>query len=281
MRQQICTVCHQVGKPKYRLSGKKKCAACDEGPLVPVDSPRGQELLRTSRQAHPAGEAEGAEANSDKRLRLTGGAAFLLALLAGPVFGAMGPDLRNASLAVLILLSALAVIIHPKLMLMPNRRASAGLLFGLFLVFSYFNGAEVTEHAKAREGASRPSAVSRGKVIEFDVSDGKGNAPASTNPVPVKNSSGLSDQRKQALWIEETKDGVRRRLKDAGSAEFRNVFFNEYEDGPIVCGEVNSKNGFGGYTGFQHFVGSGTKLVFLEEEVDGFSEVWNEMCAKK
>jgi len=43
---------------------------------------------------------------------------------------------------------------------------------------------------------------------------------------------------------------VKGRLKDPDSAQFRNV--RRLPDGDI-CGEVNSKNGFGGYVGFQHF----------------------------
>lgn len=43
---------------------------------------------------------------------------------------------------------------------------------------------------------------------------------------------------------------VKDRLKDPESAQFRNV--RRLPDGD-VCGEVNSKNGFGGYVGFQHF----------------------------
>ena len=56
------------------------------------------------------------------------------------------------------------------------------------------------------------------------------------------------------------------RLKDPSSAQFRNVFVSE--NGHYVCGEVNSKNGFGGYTGFKHFVVTGTDTSHQLSEAD-------------
>jgi hypothetical protein len=44
-------------------------------------------------------------------------------------------------------------------------------------------------------------------------------------------------------------------MKDPNSAEFRNWHAFESQNGLIVCGEINAKNGFGGYVGFTHFVG--------------------------
>jgi hypothetical protein len=88
----------------------------------------------------------------------------------------------------------------------------------------------------------------------------------------------LSNENREAIWIETTKDGVRSRLKDPGSAVFKDVYFKDYEATPMVCGKVNSKNGFGGMTGFQRFVASGSELVFLEEEVSDFNKAWNKIC---
>ncbi len=93
--------------------------------------------------------------------------------------------------------------------------------------------------------------------------------------------SPLHDETKQWLWIEKTKDGVRRQLKDPSSAKFGNVAFHAYRGNtPVVCGEVNSRNGFGGYTGNQRFIASGEKLVFLQSAMAAaeFSKAWNELC---
>jgi hypothetical protein len=47
---------------------------------------------------------------------------------------------------------------------------------------------------------------------------------------------------------------VASQMKDPNSAEFRNWHAFESQNGLLVCGEINAKNGFGGYVGFTHFV---------------------------
>lgn len=63
-------------------------------------------------------------------------------------------------------------------------------------------------------------------------------------------------------------------LKDPSSAEFRNM------NG--MCGEVNSKNSFGAYTGFVRFIGTPDITVIEGEnpqvDQDTFNEVWKKMC---
>ena len=48
----------------------------------------------------------------------------------------------------------------------------------------------------------------------------------------------------------------------------------------MVCGQVNEKNSFGAYIGYQGFIGSGDVLVFLVNEMEAgeFVKAWNEMC---
>lgn len=69
-------------------------------------------------------------------------------------------------------------------------------------------------------------------------------------------------------------ESVRALLKDPSSAEFRNM------NG--MCGEVNSKNSFGAYTGFVRFIGTPDITVIEGEnpQVDQatFNEVWKKMC---
>lgn len=67
-------------------------------------------------------------------------------------------------------------------------------------------------------------------------------------------------------------------LKDPESAQFQNI------DG--VCGEVNAKNSYGGYTGFKKFVISKKDervlLEVSESDVDywPFTHAWYEYCEK-
>lgn len=52
--------------------------------------------------------------------------------------------------------------------------------------------------------------------------------------------------------IESFKQKVTRNLKDPDSAKFRDVKLNKAKT--ALCGEVNAKNGFGAYGGYQSFV---------------------------
>lgn len=61
-------------------------------------------------------------------------------------------------------------------------------------------------------------------------------------------------------------------LKDPDSAKFRN------QRG--YCGEVNSKNSFGAYTGYVRYIAPKPDLIVLESNMDQseFEEVWNKLC---
>lgn len=88
---------------------------------------------------------------------------------------------------------------------------------------------------------------------------------------------------REVAWVERGKNAARSKLKDPDSAQFQKVYFYEGKDGvPITCGQVNSKNSFGGYGGFQRFVSAGSaELTFLEEQMASseFTKVWNQMCS--
>jgi len=104
---------------------------------------------------------------------------------------------------------------------------------------------------------------------------------------PVKQSNATSADRgskrkatavDELVYIEQQKDAIKGKLRDPDSAEFRNVKVC-YAMGPIVVGEVNSNNGFGGKAGFQRFV-SGGKIQVLEEEMEpgAMDKVWASVC---
>ncbi len=73
---------------------------------------------------------------------------------------------------------------------------------------------------------------------------------------------------------------IKPRLKDPSSAEFSNITFKQETAtrSMIICGNVNSKNGFGGMTGPQRFVTGGT--VAIEEEIGAanMDTLWKEYC---
>lgn len=81
------------------------------------------------------------------------------------------------------------------------------------------------------------------------------------------------------VWVAAGQDAVRAKLKDPGSARFEGVFFNRGADGiPVVCGYVNSRNSFGGYSGAQRFVATDQMAVLEEETAGDFGEVWAALC---
>ena len=93
----------------------------------------------------------------------------------------------------------------------------------------------------------------------------------------------------QSAWVYTSAgvalQSIKHSLKDADSAKFRSVGvivpdrFDPAKVG-VVCGEVNAKNSFGGYTGFKQFV-----MVPAGIAIDGanpeFSRLWNAQCAGK
>jgi len=94
-------------------------------------------------------------------------------------------------------------------------------------------------------------------------------------------SSQISQNTQEAIWIEQSEDAVRERLKDPDSAQFKEVFFNNKGGIHAVCGQINSKNSYGGYSGYKYFISAGSKeMTFIENEVSDFSKVWNKFCLK-
>lgn len=78
-------------------------------------------------------------------------------------------------------------------------------------------------------------------------------------------------------------------LRDPGSARFRNVSRHQLQNGTSVfCGEVNARNGMGGYTGFVRFEAAvsnrGTSSSQIDDQ-DGlagayFSSAWAQVCGR-
>jgi hypothetical protein len=80
------------------------------------------------------------------------------------------------------------------------------------------------------------------------------------------------------------KEGVREKMKDPESANFRNLAIHTGSESPMpgrfyVCGEVNSKNAYGGYAGFTQFF----SMIFWYEKVGGgivgFTAIWDDHVA--
>jgi len=73
--------------------------------------------------------------------------------------------------------------------------------------------------------------------------------------------------------ISKAKSAVIYLLKDPQSAQFRNVHVGT--DNPaLVRGEVNSKNSYGGYSGFERFLVDKDRKVFLQTEEERKWDEW-------
>ncbi|MFN4092192.1 MAG: hypothetical protein ACK4FG_04785 [Brevundimonas sp.] len=105
---------------------------------------------------------------------------------------------------------------------------------------------------------------------------------AAAGDAVVAGAEKLHDPTQQALWVAATEEAVRNKMRDPGSVRFRNSRFHIFGDGtPMVCGEVNAKNGFGGATGYQRFIASGESFGPVLEEMmsaSEFAKTWNQIC---
>lgn len=74
---------------------------------------------------------------------------------------------------------------------------------------------------------------------------------------------------------------VMENLKDPNSAQFRNVKAVLLKNGSEKqggCGEVNAKNGFGGYNGFKRFLVVDGIGALLDDESERFEQLWRAAC---
>jgi len=72
---------------------------------------------------------------------------------------------------------------------------------------------------------------------------------------------------------------IRSRLADPESGRFRNDSTSTFRKIPVVCGEINFKNGTNGYVGFRRFV-SGTTIREFEDATgaDEMNRLWLVLC---
>ena len=95
---------------------------------------------------------------------------------------------------------------------------------------------------------------------------------AKNESTPEKNVKVQSNFSRRVEVQTDSRIALKNFLKDPDSAEIRNHNGN--------CGEVNSKNSFGGYTGFRRFIASSAMVAVEGENMDAseFQEAWNHLC---
>lgn len=81
-----------------------------------------------------------------------------------------------------------------------------------------------------------------------------------------------ADKQAEQAFEQKVRDAVRAELRDPESAKIESKFGQIFPSDDLYCGEVNSRNGYGGYTGFQDFVYFRGKVVFAEGDSSEFVE---------
>jgi hypothetical protein len=118
-------------------------------------------------------------------------------------------------------------------------------------------------------------------VVALTVLAGCSRRTVASSPARPPAEAEAKERQEQILGDEvvaSAKRAVLRLLRDPESAQFRDVFVKRTSTiGTVACGEVNSKNGFGGYVGFKHFVSAGGSVV-MEDQHDDSAMVWRVAC---
>jgi hypothetical protein len=70
---------------------------------------------------------------------------------------------------------------------------------------------------------------------------------------------------------------VKEKIREPALAQFRNQFIGK---GGAPCGEVNAKDAFGAYMGYQRYISVARELTMLAQDLppDEFEESWQELC---
>ncbi|WP_162938771.1 hypothetical protein [Brevundimonas naejangsanensis] len=85
------------------------------------------------------------------------------------------------------------------------------------------------------------------------------------------------------------RQAVTDKLRDPSSAQFRNVRRIEHSNGSTMfCGEVNSRNAYGGMSGYQRFEAGVDRTGDASALIDGgealnttyFEGAWNQFCGR-
>ena len=90
----------------------------------------------------------------------------------------------------------------------------------------------------------------------------------------------------QKKLISKLHNAVVESLKDPDAAKFRKEFlsWSESEEDPKIalCGEMNGKNSYGGYTGFGPFIATSDGQIMVDgnPSIGSFEYLWPVWCSK-
>lgn len=79
--------------------------------------------------------------------------------------------------------------------------------------------------------------------------------------------------------IRDAEKAMTAKLRDPDSAQYRNMAVRRTSSGQLhVCGEVNAKNGYGGYAGFERFIYLSTGSLVTRDIGQAFEQAWQNGC---
>lgn len=145
--------------------------------------------------------------------------------------------------------------------------------FVLLILSGFF--IQASEERALKNGTASQELVDReAKRIEYSQEQERAKAEREANEEAQKQQRQTErEQRNRLVAIQtDSRIALKNYLKDPDSAEIRNHNGN--------CGEVNSKNSFGGYSGFKRFIAS-PAIVAIEGEnmdTDEFQKAWDQIC---
>lgn len=124
-----------------------------------------------------------------------------------------------------------------------------------------------TAREQAAEAAAKVAEASAAKAAPAQVAEASAVVPA---PPQVATADQVARVTEPDAF-EQAKAKVTGQLKDPSSVQFRNLRFLDQANGK-VCGEVNAKNSYGGYTGFTPFFYTHADgKVIVDEGGDGLN----------
>lgn len=118
------------------------------------------------------------------------------------------------------------------------------------------------------------SITSNGKVASGALLDGMHARAAQREEIQAGN---------YARFIAGANKALTARMQDPGAVQFRHLFVS---DGPMpmLCGEIDARNAFGAYEGFQRFYASGDPefhAIESRKTARVFEATWASVCARK
>jgi hypothetical protein len=86
-----------------------------------------------------------------------------------------------------------------------------------------------------------------------------------------------------AAFVQQAKADVANGSTDPGTVQFRKLFLATFGSKPVLCGEINAKNQFGGYVGFRLFYYSVDESVREVQPANNvvFKYDFEKVCAAK